>query len=247
MKLSMFFLLLKLTFIAPAFASTENPDQPTYTHCTFFKETEGLRHVVDDLIEEISLRSNLTFKNINAPIKRCIQMMVAGEVDFIASLRVDAYTTKHMTFLFVSEGMSRIIFFTRKSDGNWLNNYADLQGKYIGTTTGFGYFDKFDQDESVKKFNVSNTKQLPMMLKAGRIDAYATYSGLMDSGEENPDLSKAPYSFAVKMSMLAIGKNSPLQSQNSLLEGVVGSILADGTMNKYMQKYLPEYNPPAAE
>ena len=241
MKLSLYFLVLQLIFIPPAFSSMESPSKEEYKQCIFFKATEGSRYAAADVVKELSLRSNLSFVNVYAPIKRCIQMMAAGEIDFMLTVRVDEYTSKHMNFLVVTEGVTNIIFYTRKSDGNWLNEYADLKGKTVGTSAGFGYFEKFDLDDSVKKFKANDTKQLPKLLEAGRIHAYVTYDALVGVAEGYSRISQAPYSVGVKMSRLAIGKGSPLQVHRSLIEDNIKSIIDDGTWDRIMFKHVPEY------
>jgi ABC-type amino acid transport substrate-binding protein len=125
-------------------------------------------------------------------------MMIASKIDLLASVRVDEYTSKYMSFLHVSDKYTEIIFYTRKSDGNWLNDYVSLQGKTIGTTHGFSYFDKFDHDESLKKFKTNNTKQLSILLEAGRVDAYITYTGIVSIAEGYFKIIKALYSISVK-------------------------------------------------
>lgn len=241
MKLALYLLLLQLTFIPSVFASMEDLDNKEYVHCTFFKQGGGLQYVVQDLIEEISHRSKLSFRNVNAPIKRCIQMMLVGEVDFMLSVRVDKDTSKNMDFVFVSDKLSKINFYTLRSDGNWLNSYSDLQGKIVGTMSGLAYFDKFDFDDSVQKLKVNKTKQLSKILEAGRVKAYVTYSGLAYVDEADPTIVKAPYFHNVKMAVLGIYKNSALQSHRSLLEDTVSSIVEDGTLAKIQHKHMAQF------
>ena len=247
MKLALLFWILQIVFIAPSFASPPLPvaDNKEYKHCTFFKETEGIKYFVDDLIEELSLRSKLSFVSVNAPIKRCIQMMISGEIDFMSSIHVTAERSNYIDFLFVTEGFSKIVFYTRKDDGDWFNDYSDLQGKTVGTNVGFSYFDKFDLDDSVKKLKVNDSKQLPKMLAAGRLDAYVTYDGLMDVDVSvYPELTKASYLYDVTMSFLAISKQSPLQPHRPLLVDTIKGIIGDGTMEKFSNKYMPGFKLP---
>ena len=88
MKLSLFFLVLQFFIIAPSFGASESPDKTEYKNCMFFKKTEGIRFFVEDILKELSLRSNLSFVNVEAPIKRCIQMMISGEIDLTLSVHV---------------------------------------------------------------------------------------------------------------------------------------------------------------
>jgi hypothetical protein len=237
-------LVLQFIFILPVFASTEASDEKIYKHCTFFNKGENLQYLVEDVIEQISHRSKLSISNVNAPIKRCVQMMGTGEVDFMLSIRVDEYTSKHMDFIFVSDELSKIIFYIRKSDGDWLNRYSDLQGETVGVMSDLAYFDRFDLDDSVKKLSVNKTKQLPKILEASRVKAYVTYAGLADSNEDNATIVKAPYFHSVKMAILGIYKNSPMQSQRLLLEDTVNSIMDDGTFAKLRRKYMTSFQTP---
>jgi hypothetical protein len=243
MKLPLY-LVLQFIFILPVFASTEASDKKEYKHCTFFNKGENLHYLVEDIVEEISHRSKLSISNVNAPIKRCVQMMVAGEVDLMLSIRVDEYTSEHMDFIFVSDELSKIIFYIRKSDGDWLNRYSDLQGETIGVMSGLGYFERFDLDDSVKKLTVNKTKQLPKILEASRVKAYVTYAGLADSNADDTTIVKAPYFHSVKMAILGIHKNSPIQSYRFLLEDTVNSIVDDGTFTKIRRKYMTSFQTP---
>jgi ABC-type amino acid transport substrate-binding protein len=255
MKLSLFFLVLQIFFIAPSFSSIESseiegseiesPDKQEFKNCMFLKKTEGIRYFLEDIVKELSVRSNLSFVNVDAPIKRCLQMMIAGEIDFMLSIHVTEERLKYIDYLFVSEGFTKIIFYTRKDEGDWLNDYEDLKGKTVGTTVGFNYFEKFDVDDSFKKVKVSDPKQLPKMLAAGRIDSYVTHSGLMEADAKvYSELVKSPYLFGVDMSFLAISKESKLQPHRPLLVGTIKSIISDGTMEKLSSKHIPGFKLP---
>jgi hypothetical protein len=50
------------------------------------------------------------FVKVNATIKRCIQMMITGEVDAISLVRVDECKSKHMDFLSIDDFASGTIF-----------------------------------------------------------------------------------------------------------------------------------------
>lgn len=243
MKTLIVLFIVQALFISSAFASEQAASSKEYKNCMFFKETEGIHEFANQLLIEISERSGLAFTNFKAPIKRCIQMMISGETDTMLSTRVTEKRKSWIDFLFVSEGLTRIVFYTRKSDGDWLNSYEDLQGKTIGTTVGFNYFDKFDLDDSVIKQKINDPKQLPKLLLAKRVDAYATYSGLMD-GHEYPEIVEAPYAYLVKMAVMALGKNSDIQKHRPLLEQAIKAIVVDGTMNKLSTKYLSGFNMP---
>jgi ABC-type amino acid transport substrate-binding protein len=244
MKNLILLFLVQVFLITPSFASVDAPEvKETFKNCNFFKQTEGIYEFANQMLNEISSRSGVSFVSIDAPIKRCIQMMIAGEVDTIVSIRVTELRKSWIDFLFVSEGLTRIVFYTRKADNNWLNEYEDLQGKKIGTTVGFNYFDKFDLDESVVKVKINDPKQLPKLLAAGRIDAYATYSGLMDA-HEYPDIVEAPYAYAVKMSVMAIAKESSLQSHRPQLEKAIMGLVTDGTMSKLRTTHLSGFKMP---
>ena len=102
MKLALYFLILQLMIILPAYASTEAQDKQEYKHCTFLIKTEGVRYFIDDIVKELSVRSNLSFVNTYAPVKRCIQMMVDGDVDFILYLlKNDSPKNTWTTFSFL--------------------------------------------------------------------------------------------------------------------------------------------------
>ena len=51
MKLALYFLILQLMIILPAYASTEAQDKQEYKHCTFLIKTEGVRYFIDDIVK----------------------------------------------------------------------------------------------------------------------------------------------------------------------------------------------------
>ena len=247
MKPLILLLLVQSFFITTSFASDGAVQtKKEFNNCIYFKKTDGAYHLSTGLIDEISSRSGLSFVNVQAPIKRCIQMMITGEVDSMLSARVNKEREKWIDFLFVSEGLGSIVFYTRKSDGNWLNNYSDLQGKKIGVTIGFSYFDKFDHDDSVIKVRINNQKQLAKLLSAGRVDAYITYSGVIED-IKYPKIVEASYSHPVRISVMAISKGSELQVHRPLLEEAIKGIISDGTMDKLTKIHLLDHKKPDAK
>mgnify|MGYP006097433269 CR=1 FL=1 len=113
-----------------------------------------------------------------------------------------------------------------------------------GKLSGLAYFERFDLDDSVKKLTVNKTKQLPKILEASRVKAYVTYAGLADSNTDDTTIVKAPYFHSVKMAILGIHKNSPMQSHHLLLENTVNSIVDDGTFAKIRRKYMTSFQTP---
>jgi polar amino acid transport system substrate-binding protein len=241
MKPALYFLILQLMFILPAYASTEAQEKQEYKHCTFLIKDEGVRYFIDDIVKELSVRSNLSFVNIYAPFMRCIQMMIDGDVDFVLYLRKNDFTSKYMDLLNVSEMHSSIVFYSRSSDGDWLKNFDDLEGKIIGANKGIGYFDEFDQSQNITKFMTDHSKQLPKLLESGRIDAYVTYSGLVQGSEVNPKISRAPFYVPVSVGLMAISKKSSMLSHRAVLEDAISSVISDGTVANIRKKYLPDF------
>ena len=79
------------------------------------------------------------------------------------------------------------------------------------------------------------------MLESGRIDAYVTYSGLVQGYEVAPKIIRAPFYVPVNMGVMAISKKSSMLSHRALLEDAINSVIRDGTVANMRNKYLPDY------
>ena len=165
-------------------------------------------------------------------------MMAAGEVDMMTSLRVTKERAEHIDFLSVTNGVSSILFYTKKSDGDWLTEYSDLKGKTLGTSNGYLYTDKFDGDDSIKKFKTNDFKQLLHLLEAGRIDAYIVHSGAIGFEGGHEEILKSDFSIPIPVSFLGLARNSPLQAHRALIDETIKALLKDGTYERLKRKHV---------
>ena len=191
--------------------------------------------------QELTRRIELPMAEVNCPFVRCITSLFNGSVDFVFLLSVKDERRAGMDFVQVWPGNIKVIFMLPSGRGHTIQSYDDLLGKRLGVVRGYAYFSKLDSDTRINREVVVAPQQLPKLLKAGRIDAFASYGHLeQDILARYPGFESAPFSGRYgELGFLAVSKKSPLQERLPELNKAVLEMIKDGTLDAILDMYLP--------
>jgi len=130
------------------------------------------------------------------------------------------------------------VFYLRE-DAPDIADYNDLSGRRIAVLRGAAYFDRFDADESLHKFEVSDYKTGIRVLEGGRVDALIMPELQGDYLLKNRDHSLRKSSFVIegRPSFIAISRKSELRRSREALLRELRAMKAEGVMASIVGRY----------
>ena len=234
--------MLQIILLSSTLVAADDSGVPSIKHCNKYSSKDEYMHSVSkDLAEELGRRLNTSIVHVIAPIKRCAEMLKAGEVNFMFAVKMTDLRADFFDYVIPSNNHTQVIFLIRKSDGNWLRDYPDLENNKLGVVSGYKHFEKLDTDSEINKMRVMNGEQLPKILLGGRVDSIITYAGMANIIMlDHPDIVKALYNVEyMKTSFLASSKQSQLHLQQEELTQTVQGMIDDGFIGSITDENMP--------
>lgn len=138
-------------------------DHPPYQYLG--KNPHGLHITALKTLSNV-LETDLKF--VQSPnFARCVAMLKKGDIDVIAGLNPTAQRSKFAFYApFKAADTLKII----SKKGISINSFEDFKGKIIGVSRGEVYFPRFDNDDSLDKISVQNSRIGFSLLLKDRID-----------------------------------------------------------------------------
>ena len=246
MKQLLQILMLQSILVSSTLAVAEESDTHSFKYCDRFLTTNDPRKIfVRDIAQELGRRLNVKVENFNAPIKRCLQMLKTGEVDFILYSHITDERSEYVDFIIPSNGAD-VVFLVRKSEGDWLRSYSDFNNKTLGMVDGYDYISTLDTATDINKQFVVDATKLPKMLLSGRVDAFLSNQGrarniLLDY----PSIVKATYREShFQRHFIGISKESPLYNQRDQVKHTIVGMIDDGYVDTILEQQLPGFISP---
>jgi polar amino acid transport system substrate-binding protein len=201
-----------------------------------------------DIAQEIAGRLKLQLNFIKCTWDRCLELMKNGEADLLSSAYKKPEREDYMLY-FDSPYLDRlpIAFYSLKEKAYSIKKYEDIyQFERVGVLKGASYFERFDKDGLVKKFEVPSQDQLFPMLLAGRLDLMAGYlptenywiqvSGLSDK------IERSDFEFAEQaLVYMTISKKSPFAGRFQEFNQINQDLLKEGFIPHTIQTYYEKY------
>jgi polar amino acid transport system substrate-binding protein len=201
-----------------------------------------------DIVAEIARRLDLKVEYIKCTWERCLELMKKGEADILSSVYKKPEREEYMYYM-EKAYLDRlpIAFYTLKKNNYPIKTYEDIYHlEKVGVLQGASYFERFDNDDQVKKFEVPSQDQLFPMLLAGRLDAIAGYIPT-----ENYHIFVEGYSGKISRSdfisqeqvfvYLTLSKTSPFASHLDEMNSVYSKILEEGFITQVVTTYYDRY------
>jgi len=167
--------------------------------------------LVTALLKEIGLSPTFT----PCPWARCLEMLKNGKADIITGVLRRPEREQYLHFIDPPyKTKSSKVFYLAKEVGD-ITTYEELRDLTIGVQRGAKYFDRFDNDASLRLDPVNNDTFNFRKLLAGRVDAVIATESLGDYTLSEMGLSgafrKATYRHDREMPVhFAVSRNSDL-------------------------------------
>lgn len=201
-----------------------------------------------DIIHLLAKSIGLKPVFIQCPPVRCLTMVKQGQADMILGLSKSAPREQHFIFLNPPYLLQHqpLRFFTLKADNLIIENFSDLNPLLVGTLRGAIYFPLFDENQAIKKVELTSRKQMVNMLLKGRIDTFLereeTVLPLLSTAEYQNKFSMANYQYNKPMnSYIAISRQSKIKHYANELSQVLSKAISDGTIEKIRIKNRNKY------
>ncbi|MBF0572474.1 MAG: transporter substrate-binding domain-containing protein [Desulfamplus sp.] len=202
-----------------------------------------------EIIKIIAQRMNMRLKIQRCPWKRCLVLMESGEADILSSvfkkpereIYLNYFETPYLNHL-------PIAFYTLRDKNYHIEKYEGIYdlNTVVGVLRGASYFDRFDKDKKVKKYEVNSQEQLIPMLIEERFNAFAGYvdtvNYILVTEGFNHKIQKSIYEHNdISNVYMAISKRSPLASLMVKFNAVNNDLIKDGTIDRIIKEFYDKY------
>jgi len=250
-KTAFFSFLLILFSVLPVFSEQKEivvvvDDYPPWKIIDQDKSVNGIDI---ELLNALMAPYDLKIKFAVCPWKRCLEMMKWGEGDIITGILRRPDREAYMHFIDPPyKTTSAKAFYLQKGKGTLLKKYGDLYSLRVGTVRGVKFFEQFDNDPKINKFEANNDIQNLKKLKSGRIDVVVGTESYLDyliaiKGFMK-EIDKAAYKYDRHVPVhFAVSKKSPLAEHLPRL-GVDARRLAEqGRFEQIIKDFFEKLTP----
>lgn len=205
---------------------------------------EGIdKQLVTALLKEVGI----TPKFVVYPWVRALELIKSGEVDMLSGVLKRPEREDHMIFIEPPyKQKSPKVFYIRRGSAR-IQSYSDLAGKRIGIKRGSQYFTRFDQDITLDKHLVNETRLNLQKLVAGRIDTVLATESQADYEIQQLGLAdqlvKSCYRYDKKIPVyFVISHHSPLAKRVDELTKAARKLRDNGTFARIIRNSIKELN-----
>ena len=200
----------------------------------------GVRYsgIYIDFMKEVAARIGLPIDFKDVPFKRALVMMERGDADFMLGPNRRPEREAYMVYLDVDLARADKVFYVKKDAPN-IAGYGDLVGKQIAVLSGSTYFDRFDEDATLRKVEFGNYVTALRVVQGGRVDAVIIPELLGDHLilEHDFKLKKGSYVVEGRPSFITISRKSSLLDRRKEIEDALKAMKADGTLARIIDTY----------
>lgn len=160
------------------------------------------------------------------PFARRIREVQKGNADIIVGLDYTQKRATELIFIYPAYEKLSFRFFALNSRTSDIKSYADLTGKIIGVIREAKYYAGFEQDKSLKKYDLNSLDSGINMLLHGRIDLLIHYEestlARLTALHVGDKISKTNYQPKHSNEhYIAISKKSPLVHKQQQLKTII--------------------------
>lgn len=182
------------------------------------------------------------------PWARCLSNLKYGKADLISGIVRNNEREKYLFYIEPPYKTKSVkIFYVNKADEKQFQTYEDLSDLTIGVLRNAKHFDQFDNDDDIKKYQLSDLITGFKMLKLKRIDALVTTEEVGDylikSNGFNNDFRKTEYRYSQEVAVyFALSKKSKHVNKLNELEAIVTELNQKKVFEKILANYLNSIN-----
>ena len=213
------------------------------------EDEDGSRHGIDvALLVAIANRLGLQLDLHPCPWRRCLKNLEDGDIDVLTSF---AYTEERAQFAhYIKPPYSQVtpVFYINRENPVLIEEYNDLRNLTVGAVVDSRYFEPFDSDTTLDKFEAGSETILLRMLTANRLDAIVGSDSNADF-EIRPNhledtIIKAPFRSGHNNDIhLAVSRKSPLMSRTDQIAEIMQDLLDEGFVASLHKLYWPDKSP----
>lgn len=213
------------------------------------EEEDGRQHGIDiGLLTEIAKRLGLELHLHPCPWRRCLKTLEDGYIDVLTSF---AYTDERAEFAYyIKPSYSEVtpVFYYNRNNPVKIADYIDLRHLTVGAVVDSRYFEPFDSDTSLDKFEAGSEIILLRMLSAKRLDAIVGSDSNADfeirKNHMEDVIAKAPYRSGHRNEIhMAISRKSPLMTRTEQIAEIMQDLLDEGFIDRLHEQYWPDRGP----
>ncbi|MCK5200922.1 MAG: transporter substrate-binding domain-containing protein [Spirochaetales bacterium] len=192
-----------------------------------------------DIIKAAAMEMNAELEFIEVPFKRALVMMEEGNADMMLGPNRKPEREQYMVYLLDAPLPRANKAFYVHPESSPIEKYEDLYGKNIGVLRGAVYFNQFDEDNKLNKYEIPDYETGIRMVNGGRIDVLIMpeFSGDYTIKNMDINLQKSPYIVEGNVSFITVSKRSSLLSKCQLIEDALGIIESKGIVQEIIDKY----------
>lgn len=202
-----------------------------------------------EIVSEIARRMKLKIEYIKCTWARCLELMKSGEADLLSSVFKKPERELYMLYFYrpILEHLP-VAFYFLKGKNQSVNTYEDLYKlKSIGVLKGASYFEQFDKDSRIEKFEVASQDQLFPMLLSERLDAVAGYvpteNYQIQQGGFGDRIERSAFEYEEPTGIyIALSKRSPLRAKFEQINRVNQQLLDEGVISNIIIRYYEKYH-----
>lgn len=201
-------------------------------------EKDGVSGIYFDAMKEIGRRLDVVVQFHEQPFKRALFSIKTGSADVICGLTYNDNRGRYMAYT-KAELLPATKAFYVHPDAPIIRNYNDLELKQIATLRGSVYFDKFDNDQRLRKEPVGSYEQALKKVWYQRDDVVIIpeQEGDYLVKQLGLQLKKCPFLVEGRRTYIAISKKSSVLQLQHGIEEAMEQIIQDGTMEKILDRY----------
>lgn len=191
-----------------------------------------------DVIREAAARAGIDLRFKVVPFQRALVLMENGGADIMLGPNRTPERELFLDYLEVEVSRERKVFYLGRGTPD-IATYQDLGERRIGVLRGATYFDRFDADVALQKFEVSDYETGLRILERGRIDTLIMPELQGDYLLKKRALSLAKSSLGIegRPSYIAVSRKSSLGRDRGRLVQALTEMKTEGDMEQIFARY----------
>lgn len=193
----------------------------------------------------LAKRFDLNIEFLYCPFARCLNLLENGSADFIVGIHKRNERKEYLSYLNqpYSSRTTALRFYLRKNSEHDIQYYEDLKTLNIGVLRGAAYFERFDNETSLKKTEVTTHQQLLEMLVKERFDTFlgreVSFRSYVSEEFFEKEIKLSSYIVNKKAdSYIAISNKSSFLPLKDSFSQYLNEAISNGEIVKIMQKHL---------
>lgn len=198
-----------------------------------------------DVMKEVAKRLELQVQFVDVPFKRALSLMESGEADIMLGPNRKPERERYMVYTEATLPRENKAFYVNLR-ARPIERYEDLYKRNVIVHLGKVYFDRFDDDEKLKKLTVQEYIEGIKRISIPLADQPRSADFVLIMPEQEGDyllktrrfeLKKSPYIVQGNLSYITISKKSELLSLKSRIETAVGDLKSEGVFYDILNRY----------